>query len=74
MSFLEEQIGWHYCGAKGRKLTEEETEKIADDDFDTFINLYIQYAFEDEYCDLMKTHIKPINQKAIRLNQNRKKR
>ena len=72
LAFLEEQIGWHYCRAKGEELNEEENENIANDDFPTFINLYIKYNFTEEYKDLMKANIKPINQKALRNNARKK--
>ena len=72
MEFLEEQIGWNYCNAKGEVLSNEETKRIANDDFSTFIDLYIQYTFEDEYRDLMNAHIKPINIKAIKHTSQKK--
>ena len=68
MCFLEEQIGWEYCKAKGEPLNDIELELIADDDFNTFINIYIKYDFTKDYLDLMKNHIKPINTKAIKHN------
>jgi len=72
MVFLEEQIGWHYCKAKGEALSDDETKRMGNDDFSTFIDLYIQYTFEKEYRDLMNAHIKPLNIKAIKLNSQKK--
>lgn len=60
MHFLEEQIRWEYCKAKGEPLNDEELKLIENDDFNTFINLYIKYDFTKEYLDLMTAHIKPI--------------
>ena len=64
MRFLEEQIRWNYCKAKGEPLNDEELELIENDDFNTFINLYIKYDFTQEYVDLMTAHIKPIKSRT----------
>jgi len=72
IDFLEEQIGWEYCKAKGKPLNDEDIDLITDCDFDTFINLYIKYTFTKDYLDLMNTHIKPINTKAIQRNLRKK--
>jgi len=64
MHFLEEQIRWEYCKAKGEPLNDKELELIENDDFNTFINLYIKYDFTKEYVDLMNTHIKPIKSRT----------
>lgn len=64
MRFLEEQIRWEYCKAKGEPLNDEELELIENDNFNTFINLYIKYDFTQEYVDLMTAHIKPIKSRT----------
>jgi len=60
MNFLEDQIRWEYCNAKGFNLTAEQIDSIADEDFKTFIELYIKYAFSDAYTNLMEANIKPL--------------
>ena len=52
---------------KGEELNEEENENIANDDFPTFINLYIKYNFQEQdnpylltyYYQMQESHIPP---------------
>ena len=49
MCFLEEQIRWEYCKTKDETLNDKELELMANDDFNTFIDLYTKYDFTKEH-------------------------